>query len=1039
MKLELYILFALLTIAFSANAQDVIYWSGYSANGNWDWGNGCTTSAGGNWHWNTSEIGDRSRPDCDASFNKIYFDNGANTLMNLNSLTDFSANQIVFKTETPDRAINTDASRSIYFQNNNGNCKIENYAEGTTHTFNVPIFVNSGSNHMEINPVYGFLNFTNTITNNSSNPVSIYGFQQVNFSGDIAGTAGVTINNAATVVYSGTSKTYAGTTTINTGTKLKISSNQTLGNIMLDGGTLQIDSGATLTITGTYTAKGGTIDNKGTIKFAGGSVIFPGNANVNNGVENTLANIEAAASTNLILNKSLDVTGTIFVSDNAIFDTSNHSVGGTGTNLTMTGTSKYKTRGYGSKPDASGNYLLAPATTIEFYGTSATDIRYGAPIYYANIIVNGSNVSNAGTANGIRFQTAGTFVVKNGATFNINTAAGFTGGKDTGINTIANGGPIITLETGSTIEYAKTGTNGNQTITPFFPAYSNLAISGSGIKKATATTINIANDLNIKAAQLTIQPLQTFEVKNNLMVNSGATLKVEDKGSLVMINDSGIVTNNGTTNIHRKTSPFEPYDYTYWSTPVVSTDIETTFTTPYSFPTDWHIENSYEFVPANYIDADGDGFDDDHNDWSFVSNMTMTPGKGYIIMVPYRPIPFPLDTQSEVIFSGKVNNGDVKTLIALTPAVDPVVADDDFNLVGNPYPSAISADAFINANISTNGTLHNTIEGTLYFWTHKKDLSSNNLGPDTYNYSQDDYAVYTLAGGTGTSGTVAGAIEDTTNRPNGYIASGQGFFVEAVNPGTLLFNNAMRIGLPSSANSQFYKSGPGKSKMVSKDRIWLNLENSLGMFSQQLVGYFDNTTLGYDNGYDGLLSNAGNYIDFYSFIDNKTYKIQGRAAYDENDQVRLGYFSAVAGTFNINIDSKEGVFTNLSTPVYLEDRLLNVIYDLKQSPYTFSTEKGTFNDRFILRYTNKTLETNDFEILENPVLVSNKNKQIKVNSAIETIDKVLVYDHSGRQLFKKEKVNSNELSIPNLNSSHQSLLVKVTLQNGKTVTRKIIY
>jgi hypothetical protein len=569
------------------------------------------------------------------------------------------------------------------------------------------------------------------------------------------------------------------------------------------------------------------------------------------------------------------------------------------------------------------------------------------------------------------------------------------------------------------------------------PSLSKLAVINSNYNTATNGDLNACSVIVNAGKVLTATAQKFVTIQNDLTINSTGTLEVLDKGSLVMINDSGIVTNNGTTNIQRKTTDFELYDYTYWSTPIVSTDIETTFTTLPSYPTDWRIDNAYEFIPANYMDVDNDGFDDNHDDWSFVTSMI--PGKGYIIMVPERPSPFPPYTSATVIFSGKVNNGVVTTPIALTPDVVPAVADDDFNLVGNPYPSAISADAFINANLSTNGTAYNTLEGTLYFWTHKKDLSANNLGPDALNYSQDDYAVYTLAGGTGTSGTVAGAIEDTTNRPNGYIASGQGFFVEAVNPGTLLFNNSMRVGLPASANSQFYKSRPGKSKIKSKDRIWLNLENSLGMFSQQLVGYFDSTTLGYDNGYDGLLSDAGNYIDFYSFIDDKTYKIQGRAAYDENDQVRLGYFSAVAGTFNINIDSKEGVFANLITPVYLEDKLLNLIHDLKQSPYTFTTEKGTFNDRFILRYTNKTLGTNDLETTENQVVVSNKDKQIKVNSAVETIDKVLVYDLLGRQLFKKEKVNSNELSIPNLNSSHQTLFIKVILQNDQTVTRKIIY
>jgi len=348
-------------------------------------------------------------------------------------------------------------------------------------------------------------------------------------------------------------------------------------------------------------------------------------------------------------------------------------------------------------------------------------------------------------------------------------------------------------------------------------------------------------------------------------------------------------------------------------------------------------------------------------------------------------------TIDEVVFTGKINNGEITPSIFLTPNADP---EGDFNLIGNPYPSAVDADLFINTNLSK-------ISGTLYFWTHKDDLGGGlNLGPDAYNYSQDDYAVYNLTGGTATVATTGTASVSNSAVPLGYIASCQGFFVEAeVDNTTVTFNNAMRVGLPSTANSQFYKTRSGKSKIESKDRLWLNLENSMGMFSQQLVGYFDNTTPGYDKGYDGLVSDGGNYVNFYSFIDDETYKIQGRSTFNENDQLRLGYFSAVAGNFDINIDSKEGVFTNSDISVYLEDKRLNIVHNLKQSPYSFTTESGTFNDRFVLRYNNKTLKNANFETLENQVLVSNKNKQVKVNSLSEMIDKVSVYDLLGRDLF----------------------------------------
>ena len=145
------------------------------------------------------------------------------------------------------------------------------------------------------------------------------------------------------------------------------------------------------------------------------------------------------------------------------------------------------------------------------------------------------------------------------------------------------------------------------------------------------------------------------------------------------------------------------------------------------------------------------------------------------------------------------------------------------------------------------------------------------------------------------------------------------------------------------------------------------------MFSQQLIGYFDNATLGFDKGYDGPFSDAGNYVNFYSFIDDDAFKIQGRSSFDENDQVRLGYFSAVAGTFNISIDSKEGVFANANQAVFLEDKVTNSLFDLKSGSYTFTTEKGTFNNRFVLRYTDKTLGLDEINNYEDSIVLYSNN------------------------------------------------------------------
>ena len=97
----------------------------------------------------------------------------------------------------------------------------------------------------------------------------------------------------------------------------------------------------------------------------------------------------------------------------AIFDAGNSAFGGVGTNLTTTGTSRYITGGGGTKPDAQGTYSLARGTTIEFALNSGTIIRLGlSPISYADVVVSGTNVSNASPVTGIAFQSGGSFTVK---------------------------------------------------------------------------------------------------------------------------------------------------------------------------------------------------------------------------------------------------------------------------------------------------------------------------------------------------------------------------------------------------------------------------------------------------------------------------------------------------------------------------------------------------------------------------------------------------------------------------------------------------
>lgn len=500
----------------------------------------------------------------------------------------------------------------------------------------------------------------------------------------------------------------------------------------------------------------------------------------------------------------------------------------------------------------------------------------------------------------------------------------------------------------------------------------------------------------------------TLKIVNEVIVDPAGFLTFENNASLFQINE--LDNNSGNISYNRITTAVRSSDYTYWSSPVNEQTFLNAFPNAgsgrlYSFNAFW--------TPANWEGKN--------------ASSTMDIGKGYIVQVPIGNT----STSYDATFMGMPNNG------VLTTAIGP---KDSFNLIGNPYPSALDADALLDKNTDI-------LNGTLYFWTHNTAIAENtpNPGSGRYAYTSDDYATYNGVGGLATTAeSHSSAISGTGNRniPTGYIAAGQSFFVSSKKSGAMItFNNSMRVpGTVNGNNSQFFKinSTSKADQKIEKHRIWLNLTNTQGAFKQTLVGYVTGATNEYDSRFDGESFNANVFVNFYSVNQNTNWSIQGRALpFDTSDLVSLGYSSNIAGDFTISIAKLDGVLTD--QPVFLEDKLTNTVFDLKSGDYTFTTAIGVFNDRFILSYTNKTLGTEDFTSMDNEVLVSNANRQIQIMSTLETLDKVTIYDITGRQLYAKTKLETKELQITNLAASHQVLLIKVSLQNGQEVVKKIVY
>ncbi|MBB1193238.1 hypothetical protein DNC80_06085 [Flavobacterium sp. SOK18b] len=498
-------------------------------------------------------------------------------------------------------------------------------------------------------------------------------------------------------------------------------------------------------------------------------------------------------------------------------------------------------------------------------------------------------------------------------------------------------------------------------------------------------------------------------LQDKLTVNG--TLTFQNNASLIQIND---VANIGNITYIRETTPIKRFDYTYWSSPVLGQKL---------------IDVSPNTDPGSYYSFDPST----DNYFSENPQNQMKRGVGYIIRAPEGTAMPPTPLGSFIAsFIGVPDNGPI--------SVSAVVPNKPY-LIGNPYPSAIDADAFLAANSKA-------LFGTLYFWTHNTARGENVSNPGTgfYAYSADDYATYNTTGGVAVAKSDPNKAVTNPYRPTGKIAAGQSFFagtLENMTSSTIVFNNRMRLGALNAIldNSQFFKIASKKSNTASsfeKHRLWLNLTNTQGAFKQMLVGYITDATNSYDTTYDGVSYNGNRFVDFYSVNDNKKLTIQGRALpFEENDEIPLGYSSTIEGTFSISIDQVDGLLA--SRKIYLEDKIKNTTHNLNQGPYTFETAKGVFNERFVLRYTDKTLGVDDVDVKSNQVLVSVKNKVIKVDSGIESIDKIYVYTVSGTAIYEKQKVDALTFSISSLPVAQQVLIVKTVLQNGNVITNKIVY
>ncbi|WP_264511000.1 T9SS sorting signal type C domain-containing protein [Flavobacterium sp. N1719] len=522
-------------------------------------------------------------------------------------------------------------------------------------------------------------------------------------------------------------------------------------------------------------------------------------------------------------------------------------------------------------------------------------------------------------------------------------------------------------------------------------------------------------------ASLTVDTNNSLTVKNTITIEPTATFTVENGGSLVQIDN---VANTGNVNYKRNVS-IRGYDYVYWSSPVANYNVSNI-----GAPTTSSYIWKWNPTIANTNGGQGN--------WEFALGNTMTLGRGYIVRGPNsfgNAVPLSLSTT----FTGVPNNGNISYTIARGSDINTAYHtgtngseitnySDNWNLVGNPYPSAIRASQFLFNNRSK-------ILGNIKVWTHgnlPSAIASPFYNTYQYNYNPSDYLTYNF---TGTS--CCPAMSDDY-----FIGAGQGFFVQMIDgpaaTNTLLFDNSLRNH--TYANTTFYRSSSYINAEIAnvnleRHRFWLDLVNANMVSDRTLVGYVQTATNGNDNFFDSNTMVSGN-MAIFTMIGTEKFQIQGRSLpFNINDEVAVGVHIPSTGFYNIALAAVDGMFQNQA--IYIKDKDLNIIHDLRVGPYRFYGNAGTRLNRFIIIYNTQPSTTLKMNGNDELYIIAKEN--IEVQNTLQSIEEITVFDTLGRTLGRFQGIKENEFTINSIPRNNQPLIVQVKLANGDFKTEKIIY
>ncbi len=431
------------------------------------------------------------------------------------------------------------------------------------------------------------------------------------------------------------------------------------------------------------------------------------------------------------------------------------------------------------------------------------------------------------------------------------------------------------------------------------------------------------------AASITIETAGTLTAHNDFNNDGSLIIKSTATGDGSFI-DNGTITGSGSASIER----YLESQKWHFVSPPISDGVSNIF---------------YDIYLRWYNEQNGS--------WNFIVpvDIPLTPMKGYEAWASDFYTGSTTVTYIGSLNTAVQNSGNLTNTLGL--------GSTGYNLVGNPYPSAIDWN-------SPEGWNKNHIDNAIYFW----------------NPYAGQYATYINGSG--------------TNGGTNIIPSGQGYFVHVNNnfsTGSLEVNNEARLH----HNQAFLKSG----KEIENAFLKLYTYSDLSPYSDETIIQFnENATTAFDSDLDGYkIDGLAEAPEFYTQSDELS-NLSVNSLPELNGDMTIPLFFK-AGTDGIYTISAVDILNFAEkTEIILEDKKIDIKINLReQDSYIFFATVLDDLNRFNLHFLDNSFGTNEYTN-SSGIQIFAADDHIYLTNVKNTMTKgtINVFDILGKNVLTKD-------------------------------------